>query len=539
MKRPESVRHFNPLHETFKDVTVWKLMASSWRAFCRIYAVQGFAGAVRVLPIIWTIIVAVRGFARFHAGEHQRMEAQRQAGGDLEETILTGAEYDEYRRLGRWLRDRLYRLGPTFIKIGQTLSTRADLLPLPAMLELASLQEDVEPYPTEIARETIIRALGSPPEELYAYFDPKPIAAASLSQAYRAVLFDGRDVVVKVQRPNLPLTIARDVQVLDAIADEVMRYPSLCRHTNWPGVVEEFARTTFEEIDYIREGRNADRFRHNFRMNTRICIPRIIWRLTGRRVLTIEYVPGIRVTDVETLEAMGIDRREVTTAGANFYLRQLLEDGFFHADPHPGNIRIMPDGRVGLFDFGMVGIVSPELKKNLVNAFLHVVKQQYRELVDDFVAMGFLPDDVDRDSLCRDLTPIIEARFAEGINRVRFRKMLFDFSEIVWQYPFRLPTEFTYIMRALLTLEGVALTIDPEFNFIDTALPFAQQLMLKGSGAVFRHALMREVFSEGRFNPYAAINLFKAAARLAGPTATQEPRQEPTEPQDTPGRNPP
>lgn len=496
-------------------------MGSCWRAFWRIYALQGFAGAFRVIPIIRMIVVAVRGFARYHADEHARMEEQRQTGGDLEEAILTSAKYEEYRKLGRWLRDHLYKLGPTFIKIGQTLSTRADLLPLPAMLELASLQEDVEPYPTEIARETIVKALGAPPEDIYASFDDKPIAAASLSQAYRAVLHDGRDVVVKVQRPNLPITIARDVQILEAVADEVMRYPSLCRHTNWPGVVEEFARTTFEEIDYIREGRNADRFRHNFRNNTRIYIPRIIWRLTGRRVLTIEYVPGVRVTDTQTMEAMGIDRREVTSSGANFYLRQLLEDGFFHADPHPGNIRIMPDGRVGLFDFGMVGIVSPELKRSLVSAFLHVIQRQYDELVDDFIAMGFLPASVDKQALAAELTPIVEARFAEGLTRVRFRKMLFDFSEVVWRYPFRLPTEFTYIMRALLTLEGVALTIDPDFNFIDAALPFAQRLMLKHSGHVFRQALLHEVFSAGRFNAHAAINLFKAAARLsAGNTLT-------------------
>ncbi len=515
LKSKENHRQFDPVRETFRDVTPGRLFASCWRAFWRIYALQGLSGALRVVPIIWAIIVAVRGFARYHANEHQRMEQQRASGDDLEETILTGAEYEEYRQLGRWLRNRLYKLGPTFIKIGQTLSTRADLLPLPAMLELASLQEDVEPYPTEIARETIVKALGAQPETLYGYFDPKPIAAASLSQAYRAVLKDGRDVVVKVQRPNLPITIARDVQTLESIADEVMRYPSLCRHTNWPGVVEEFARTTFEEIDYIREGRNADRFRHNFRNNTRIHIPRIVWRLTGRRVLTIEYVPGVKVTDTTTMEAMGIDRREVTKSGANFYLRQLLEDGFFHADPHPGNIRIMPDGRVGMFDFGMVGIVSPELKRNLVNCFLHVVQRQYSYLVDDFIAMGFLPEDVDKESLTNELTPIVEARFAEGLNRVRFRKMLFDFSEVVWRYPFRLPTEFTYIMRALLTLEGVALTIDPEFNFIDSALPYAQRLVLRSSGQVFRQALLNEVFSDGRFNAHAAINLFKAAARLS------------------------
>ncbi len=507
--------NFNPVLEHFKGVTPGKLLWSWWKVFWRIQKLQGWQGAWRVFPIVWAIIWSVRGFARYHAAEYKRAEEQRLVGGDLEEAVLSGDEYEEYRQLGKWLRTQLHELGPTFIKIGQTLSTRADLLPLPAMLELSTLQEEVESFDNGIAYTIIERELGGSPAELYARFEAEPIAAASLSQAYRAVLHDGRDVVVKVQRPNLAAIIALDVQVLEAVAEEVMRYPALCRHTDWPGVVSEFARTIFEEIDYIREGRNADRFRHNFRNNTRICIPRIIWRLTGRRVLTIEYVPGVRVTDVKTMDAMGIDRQDITTAGANFYLRQLLEDGFFHADPHPGNLRIMPDGRVGFFDFGMVGRISPALKQSLMDAFIHVIKKEYRCLVDDFVTMGFLPEDVDRAALCRELTPIVEARFSEGLSRVRFRKLVFDFSEIVWRYPFRLPSEFTFIMRALLTLEGVALTIDPEFNFIDVALPFAQKLLLRNSGATIRQALLREVFSDGRFNAHAAINLFKAAARLS------------------------
>ena len=406
------------------------------------------------------------------------------------------------------------RSGPTFIKVGQTLSTRADLLPLPAMLELAVLQENVAAFPTDVARQTIARELGDTPENLFASFDAEPIAAASLSQAYLAVLKDGRDVVVKVQRPGLPQILAQDIQVLAAVADEVMLYPSLCRHTDWPGVVEEFARTIFEEIDYIREGRNADRFRHNFRNFDQICIPRIIWRLTGRRVLTIEYIAGARVTDSEAVAASGMTPDEITRIGANFYLRQLLEDGFFHADPHPGNMRIMPDGRIGIFDFGMVGRLSPELKQHLVNALVHVIQRDYRALIDDFVGMGFLKPEVDRDALYQDLSPIVDTRFADGMSKVRFRKMLFDFSDVCYRYPFRLPTEFTYVMRALLTLEGVALSINPQFNFIDAAMPYAQRLLLKNNG-VIGNAILKEVFTDGRFNPHAAINLFKAAAKFS------------------------
>lgn len=503
-------RNFNPVRESFRDVTRMALAKSTVRVFLRIYRLQGLREALRVFPIVWVIIKAVHGFARYHMEEFERTSKE---GADIEAAVLTSEKYEEYRLLGAWLLKRLHALGPTFIKIGQTLSTRADLLPLPAMLELAKLQEEVGAFPTAVAREIIIRELGAPPEQLYAHFDTEPIAAASLSQAYRATLKDGRSVVVKVQRPDLAQRLACDVQVLGAVADEVMNYPSLCRHTDWPAVNEEFARTTFEEIDYIREGRNADRFRHNFRNFPNIYIPRIVWRLTGRRVLTIEFVPGTRVTDVEALERQGFNRADLTKVGANFYLKQLLEDGFFHADPHPGNMRVMPDGRIGIFDFGMVGRLSNELKQHLVNSFIHVIQKDYLALVDDFVGMGFLNEDVDRESLARELTPIINSRFSEGLNRVQFRKVLFDFSDVCYRYPFRLPTEFTYVMRALLTLEGVALVINPDFNFVDAALPFAQRIAMRDSSMISQ-VVLKEVFTEGKFNPGAAIKLLRTAARL-------------------------
>lgn len=503
---------FDPVKETFRDISTKKLIMSWWRVFWRIYKLQGFKNALRVFPIVFMIIKTVRGFARYHAAQFAKT-SELPDDHDCEEAALTNEEYEEYRLLGRWLCRKLHDLGPTFIKIGQTFSTRADLLPLPAMLELAVLQEQVAPFPTAIARQVIERELGGAPENLYASFNDVPIAAASLSQAYRAVLHDGREVVVKVQRPDLAQLIARDVQILAAVADEVMTYPSMCRHTDWPSIVEEFAHTIFDEIDYIREGRNADTFRHNFRNFNQICIPRIIWRLTGRRVLTIEYIEGVRVTDLAALREQNLEPEEVTRIGANFYLRQLLEDGFFHADPHPGNMRVMADGRIGIFDFGMVGRISGELKQHLVNAFMHVIQHEYRLLIDDFIGMGFLDASVDKEALYQDLAPVVEARFAEGMTKVRFRKMLFDFSDVVYKYPFRLPTEFTFVMRALLTLEGVALTINPDFNFIDAALPFAHRIILKNNG-VLGQALFKEVFQDGRFNPQAALNLFKAAAKL-------------------------
>lgn len=510
----EEILDFNPIKESFKDVTAFKLFVSTCIVISRIYRLQGIKAAIRVLPIVWTIIWATRGFSRYHAEQFEMLKEGNDEAIDKEEEALSSADYEEYRRLGRWLTRRLHDLGPTFIKIGQTLSTRADLLPLPAMLELAKLQEEVDPFDYEIAEAVIMRELGDKPENLYKEFDKVSLATASLSQAYKATLHDGREVVVKVQRPDLSKIIVVDIQILAAVADEVMKYPSLCRHTDWPGIVEEFAKTIMEEVDYIREGRNADVFRSNYRNFDSIYIPRIIWKLTGRRVLTIEYVSGLRITDVEGIKAMGLDPQEITRTGANFYLRQLLEEGFFHADPHPGNMRVMADGRVGIFDFGMVGRISPELKGHLVNAFLHTIQREYRLLVDDFVGMGFLKADADREALCADLTPILDARFAEGMSRVRFRKMLFDFSEVCFQYPFRLPSEFTYVMRALLTLEGIALTINPEFNFVDAAMPFAHRLIFKNN-QVLSQAIFKEVFTDGKFNRQAAIKLIKTAASFS------------------------
>ncbi len=503
----------SPIKSAFADVSALKVLVSTARVFWHVGKLQGLKEALKVFPIIWTIVYSVRGFSKFHQREFERIRASRATGVDVEESIVGPSEQEEYRRLGRWLCDRLHSLGPTFIKIGQTLSTRADLLPLSAMLELAKLQEQVMPFPTEAAVKTIETDLGGSIQQFFKEFDYTPIAAASLAQAYKAVLADGKVVVVKVQRPNLSKLIAADIQILEGVAAELMHYPSLCRHTNWPGVVQEFKRTIFEEIDYIQEGKNADRFRQNFRSFTSIFIPHIIWRLTGRRVLTIEFVEGVRVDDIQAWRNQGILRDDITAIGAHFYLKQLLEDGFFHADPHPGNLRIMPDGRVGIFDFGMVGQLSPQLKEHTINAFLHVIQRDYRSLIDDFVGMGFLDSSVDREALYGDLSPIIDQRFSEGMSRMRFRQILFDFSEVCWRYPFRLPTEFTYVMRALLTLEGVALIINPQFNFVETALPYAQKLVLKSNGGIGQ-TIIKEVFSEGKFNSEAAVNLIKAAAKF-------------------------
>ncbi len=503
----------NPIHETFKDITAFQVVRSAFKVMWQIYKQQGLKMSLRVVPIVWTLIVAIRGFAHYHFLEYERIQKANESDIDPEEAVLSINDYEKFKQLGSYLCKRLNQLGPTFIKIGQMFSTRADLLPLPAMLELAKLQEEVIPFANDIAFAQIASDLGKSKEALYASFDETPIAAASLSQAYKARLLDGREVVVKVQRPQLRKIITSDVQIIAAIANEVMNYPTLCRHTDWPSVVVEFAKTIYEEIDYLKEGRNADRFRHNLRKFESVCIPRIIWKLTGRHVLTIEYIGGAKITDVKAITDMGFSVDEITKLGAEFYLKQLLDDGFFHADPHPGNMRVMPDGRVGIFDFGMVGRLSPDLKQNLVNAFIHVLRNDYMALIQDFINMKILSDTVDKEALYNDLSPIIQARFNTKMSKIRFKKVLFDFSDVCWRYPFSLPSEFTYIMRALLTLEGVALSINPEFDFITAALPFAQSIVIKNNGTI-GNALFKEVFSQGRFDAKRAFSLIKAAAKF-------------------------
>jgi predicted unusual protein kinase regulating ubiquinone biosynthesis (AarF/ABC1/UbiB family) len=496
----------------FKPVTNRELFKSGSRVFWHTLKQQGFSAAARVLLILWVLYKAGCEFAKYHALDYAWLQTSDASTLDTEQRALSLTESEQYHKLGVWLRTWLTRFGPAFIKVGQMLATRADLLPLPVMLELAALQEDLPPFEESIAREMIIQELGAPPEVLFRRFDPVPIAAASLSQAYKASIFDGREVVVKVQRPNLEQVISKDAQILEIIAQEANIYEQIGKHTDWVGVVHEFRRATMQEIDYIQEGRNVNAFRHDFRKFDHIVIPRIIWTFTTKKILTLEYIPGARINDRAALAAQRIDPRKITALGAKFYLKQLFEDGVFHADPHPGNLRIMPGGTIGIFDFGMVGRISPILKQSMTKALMHVAQGEYRALIDDFVEMGCLSPSCDRDALCQELTPILEIRFSQGLSQVRFRKLLFDFSELVYRYPFKLPVEFTYIMRALLMLEGIALSIDPEFNFLDVAMPFVEGLLLKQTG-VYK-AIFEDVFPDGKFSLSRLLGVVTTASRL-------------------------
>jgi predicted unusual protein kinase regulating ubiquinone biosynthesis (AarF/ABC1/UbiB family) len=386
-----------------------------------------------------------------------------------------------------WLRNSLIGLGPTFIKIGQALGTRADLLPLAYVRELSTLQDQVPAFSTAEAYARVELELGRSLQECYAEIDSEPVASASLGQVYRARLSSGEEVAVKVQRPDLERIISFDVAVLFKIVKLTNRFfPKANENADWEGMLREFHATIFEEMDYVKEGRNADRFRYNFRTWRAIRVPKIYWSHTSRKVLTLEFIRGTKVVDLEGLRARRISAVKVNRLLVRTYLKQLLEDGFFHADPHPGNLLVMDSGHLAFFDFGMVGRITPELQSRMIDAFFHVVARDVHGLGQDIINLNFLKPGVDPETV----RPVVERLFKVYLNlklgEVKFKELTYDLAEVVYEYPFRLPANFTYIMRALMTLEGIGICTDPEFSFFETAKPYAKEFMLRREGKAFR-----------------------------------------------------
>ncbi len=438
--------------------------------------------------------------------------------------VFRGAEGSERKEArlqqqAEWLRDSLIDLGPTFIKIGQALGTRADLLPLAYVKELSTLQDQVPAFSTGEAFARIEAELGRPLQECFTEIDSEPIASASLGQVYRARLASGDEVAVKVQRPNLDAIISFDIAVLYRIVQLTNRFfPQANENADWEGMLREFYTTIFEEMDYVKEGRNADRFRYNFRTWRAVRVPKIFWSHTSRRVLTLEFIRGTKVIDLEALRARRISPVKVNRLLVRTYLKQLLEDGFFHADPHPGNLLVMDSGHLAFFDFGMVGRITPKLQSQMINAFFHVVSKDVHGLGQDIINLNFLKPGVDPETI----RPVVESLFKLYLNlklgEVKFKELTYDLAEVVYEYPFRLPANFTYVMRALMTLEGIGIVTDPGFSFFETAKPYAKEFMLKREGRAFRQLIFDKMTGRedgsGRIEWARVWKLTKMAAQM-------------------------
>jgi len=383
------------------------------------------------------------------------------------------------RRQAARLRTRLIDLGPTFIKMGQMLATRADLLPLEYVDELSALQDNVPPFPNEVAFRTIEAELGKPAAELFARISERPLASASLGQVYRAALPGGEEVAVKVQRPGLERAIAFDLDLLRSIGRWLERHPGLLPGTEWVGAIDEFDRVIHEEMDYRREASNAEQFRHNFRDWPAIYVPRYFHEHCSRRVLVMEFIAGTKVTDLERLRTLGHSPRRINELLYRTYFKQLLEDGFFHADPHPGNLLVMADGRLAIFDFGMVGAISPELQRQIIEAFFHLYNRDVHGVVDDLIELGFLAPEADIAAIRSIVAEVFARKLNLKLGEVRFRDLTYDLAPIVYEYPITTPSRFTYLIRALTTLEGISIMMNPEFNFFEVARPYVREFVLK------------------------------------------------------------
>ena len=382
------------------------------------------------------------------------------------------------RKQGIWIRETFLDLGPTFIKLGQLFSTRADLFPTEYVEELTKLQDRVPAFSYEQVKEIIESDLGKSVPELYRTFDPIPLAAASLGQVHRAQLHSGEEVVVKVQRPGLKRLFEIDLAILRGIAYYFQRHPEWGKGRDWLGIYEECCRILWLEIDYINEGRNADTFRRNFRRQQDwVRVPRVFWRYASPRVLTLEYMPGIKISHYDALEAAGLDRKRLAYLGAKAYLHQLLEDGFFHADPHPGNIAVSPEGALIFYDFGMMGQVKPVTRERLMITFLGIAQRDADLVVASLVDLGALAEVEDMGPVRRSIQYILDNLMDRPFEEQSVIEISDDLYAVAYDQPFRFPATFTFVMRAFSTLEGVGKGLDPEFNFMEAAKPFATKLM--------------------------------------------------------------
>lgn len=386
------------------------------------------------------------------------------------------------QRQAVWIREGLLELGPTFIKVGQLFSTRADLFPVAYVNELSKLQDQVPAFGYEQVEKIIQEDLGKSIAQLFASFDPIPLAAASLGQVHKAKLTSGEEVVVKVQRPGLKKLFTIDLAILQKITQYFQNHPKWGKGRDWNGIYDECCKILWLEADYLHEGRNADTFRRNFRGEDWVKVPRIYWRYASPRVLTLEYLPGIKISHYEAIEAAGLDRKELAQLGAKAYLRQLLNDGFFHADPHPGNLAVSTDGALIFYDFGMMGEIKTNVKEKLMQTLLGVVQKDAQRVVSSLVDLGALVPTDDMGPVRRSVQFMLDHFMDKPFEEQSVAAISEDLYEITADQPFRFPATFTFVMRAFSTLEGVGKGLDPEFNFMEVAQPFAMQVMSDFNG---------------------------------------------------------
>ena len=377
------------------------------------------------------------------------------------------------------LRLALEELGPTFVKLGQMLSVRPDLVPENFINQFKKLQDEVPPFPVDQAKKEIEMQLGKPVEELFTSFNDVPLAAASIAQVHRAVTTNGKQVVVKIQRPHIRNVIETDLNILFDLAGLIERHIPESELFNPRAIVQEFASTIRSEMDFIREGRNIERFRRNFAEDDTVYVPAVFWKLTTERVLTMEYIDGIKVSELEKIENTGLDRKIIAVNGAEAILKQVFEYGFFHADPHPGNIFILPNNVIAPIDYGMMGSLDDELMEAAGNLLTAIVKKDVNKIIRVFNDIRVIETSMDVRVLKTDLTDILDRYYQIPLYQLDIGKVIEELMEIIRKHHIMLPPDLALMAKALITEEGVGRVLDPDFDFFALATPYVKKLMIR------------------------------------------------------------
>ena len=424
--------------------------------------------------------------------------------------VLTGNTLSQ-PKLAEQLRRIITALGPTYIKVGQALSTRPDLVRVDFLEELTKLQDQLPPFSSTQAYKIIESELGKPVSTIYRTISQEPVAAASLGQVYKATLYTGEEVAVKVQRPNLVPTLTLDLYIMRWIASWVGPLLPLNLGNSLVAIIDEFGLKLFEEIDYVHEATNAERFAGYFQNDPDVKIPSIYRQFSTHRVLTLEWINGIKLTEIEKIKTAGLNTANLVRIGVMSGLRQLLEFGFFHADPHPGNLFATYDGKMAYIDFGMMDQLDLKTKEQLVDSVVHLLNKDYDELGQDYVRLGFLQPNIEMKPIVNALESVLGDIMSEKVKDFNFKVVTDRFSKVMFDYPFCLPAKFALIIRSVITQEGVALSLDPEFQIVQVAYPYVARRLLTDESEGLRQRLVGILFKGDEFQWSRLENLLAIA----------------------------
>lgn len=409
-------------------------------------------------------------------------------------------QLDQNKRLrAKELRKTLTTLGPTFVKIGQGLSTRPDLCPPEYLEELSELQDALPTFPDVEAFTCIEKELGLPLDSVYSSISPAPIAAASLGQVYKARLkYSGQLVAVKVQRPGIEESIGMDFYLIRGLGFFINKYVDIVT-TDVVALVDEFARRVYQELNYVQEGQNARRFKKLYADKEAVFVPDIFWDYTSRKVLTMEWVEGVKLNEQAAIEGQGLKVLDLVNTGIQCSLRQLLEYGYFHADPHPGNLLATPEGKLAFLDFGMMSETPEEARYAIIGHVVHMVNRDYEAMARDYYALDFLAPDVDVSPIVPALRNFFDDALNSTVSELNFKTIVDGLGAVLYQFPFNVPAYYALILRSLTVLEGLALYADPDFKVLAASYPYFAKRLLTDPNPYLRDALIELLFKDGKF----------------------------------------